>query len=93
MIEKHAQAQTAALADLQSELKSLKTLLVSRHNLPNGSNSVSDAANALLKPKSRGIPAWQLATPTGSGAQTPNMSGSVSSLSEKDDVKDESAAE
>ncbi|WVF67869.1 hypothetical protein IAT40_002630 [Kwoniella sp. CBS 6097] len=30
MIEKHAQSQSAALTDLQSELRSLKTLLVSR---------------------------------------------------------------
>lgn len=34
MIEKHSASQSSALADLQSELKSLKTLLLSRQNIP-----------------------------------------------------------
>ncbi|ODN77776.1 hypothetical protein L202_04906 [Cryptococcus amylolentus CBS 6039] len=41
MIEKHAQSQSTALADLQSEIRSLKTLLASRQaaiSSPSGSN-------------------------------------------------------
>ncbi|XAO27558.1 hypothetical protein I312_106414 [Cryptococcus bacillisporus CA1280] len=34
MIEKHIQSQSSALADLQSEIRSLKTLLASRSQLP-----------------------------------------------------------
>ncbi|WVR08755.1 hypothetical protein IAU60_005813 [Kwoniella sp. DSM 27419] len=67
MIEKHAQSQQAALTDLQAELRSLKTLLVSRQQASpaavngngvasgsGGSNGVStttSAANALLAPR------------------------------------------
>ena len=65
MIEKHAASQSAALQDLQSELRSLKTLLQSRQG--NGSSngngngsSTQSAANALLVPRGKGIPAWQL---------------------------------
>ena len=73
MMEKHAANQTSALTDLQSELRSLKTLLQSRQlqssangtSSPGAANGVSSthaAANALLAPKGRGIPAWQLAS-------------------------------
>jgi peroxin-14 len=72
MIEKHSATQSSALSDLQSELKSLKTLLLSRQNIPststtsppsgtNGSveSNTNNAANALLG-KGRSIPAWQM---------------------------------
>lgn len=68
MIEKHAASQTAALNDLQSELRSLKTLLQSRQPATpaNGTgrnvSATTAAANALLTPKGRGIPAWQMAS-------------------------------
>lgn len=66
MLEKHAQTQAASLLDLQSELKSLKTLLLARRSgtspspAPNGTHSESStsgssterAANALLQPRS-----------------------------------------
>lgn len=68
MLEKHAQTQAASLLDLQSELKSLKTLLLARRpgtgtspsHIQNGSHSDSSttgssterAANALLQPRS-----------------------------------------
>lgn len=63
MIEKHSVSQSSALSDLQSELKSLKTLLLSRQNIPqppsgtatpngqasgNGTSTTTSAANALL---------------------------------------------
>ena len=74
MIEKHSATQSSALSDLQSELKSLKTLLLSRQNIPSSSSSTTSppsgitgsaesntntAANALLG-KGRSIPAWQM---------------------------------
>jgi peroxin-14 len=69
MIEKHSATQSSALTDLQSELKSLKTLLLSRQNIqppasgtstPPSSNT-TNAANALLgNGKGRSIPAWQM---------------------------------
>lgn len=77
MIEKHAASQTAALNDLQSELRSLKTLLQSRQPATpaNGTgrnvSATTAAANALLTPKGRGIPAWQMASgsaPTAGGS-------------------------
>lgn len=77
MIEKHSASQSSALTELQSELKSLKTLLLSRQTMPqqptatgsmspNGtSSSTTSAANALLSggkaSGGRSIPAWQLA--------------------------------
>ena len=84
MMEQHASKQASALSDLQSELRSLKTLLQSRQlqssstNLPNGSNSptangistTTAAANALLTPKGRGIPAWQMASSSAGSAGT-----------------------
>jgi peroxin-14 len=82
MIEKHSASQSSALADLQSELKSLKTLLLSRQNIPqptpgtgastpNGSTttSTSAAANALLGQKGRSIPAWQMAPSRSEGSE------------------------
>jgi peroxin-14 len=76
MIEKHAASQTAALNDLQSELRSLKTLLQSRQPATpaNGTgtgrnvSATTAAANALLTPKGRGIPAWQMASGSASTA-------------------------
>jgi peroxin-14 len=75
MIEKHSATQSSALSDLQSELKSLKTLLLSRQNIPStssttsppsgtivnsgGESNTNNAANALLG-KGRSIPAWQM---------------------------------
>lgn len=84
MIEKHASSQTAALADLQNELRSLKTLLQNRQRLmdstsiANGVNGTPEsetkrAAEALLGAK-RGIPAWQLAGPPSSSASTSGRS-------------------
>lgn len=68
MIEKHSVSQSSALSDLQSELKSLKTLLLSRQNIPQqptssgtstpngttGTSTTTSAANALLAPGKTG---------------------------------------
>ena len=73
MIDKHAQQQSAALSDLQSELRSLKALITSKLAAPPDAaspvgkgkgkegemSSTMAAANALLQPGRRGIPAWQ----------------------------------
>ncbi|KAI9633430.1 peroxisomal membrane anchor protein conserved region-domain-containing protein [Dioszegia hungarica] len=98
LIEKHATSQSNSLQDLQSELRSLKTLLQSRQSAApasgstgtgtgtsgsasNGISSTQEAANKLLLPKGKGIPAWQMASSSGgsvSGASTPSGSGSMS---------------
>ncbi|CAK9785612.1 hypothetical protein CC85DRAFT_272469 [Cutaneotrichosporon oleaginosum] len=78
LIEKHSQAQNAALTELQSELRSLKTLLVARQQAPEASGAASpvpaasattQAANALLAPRTgkASIPAWQLAAAPSNG--------------------------
>jgi hypothetical protein len=100
LIEKHATSQSNSLQDLQSELRSLKTLLQSRQSSTNptsnntasgnngssnnGISSTQEAANKLLLPKGKGIPAWQMATAGGasgnvggSGTSTPSGSGSM----------------
>ena len=85
MIEKHSATQSSALTDLQSELRSLKTLLLSRQNIqpptasgtstPNTSNT-TNAANALLgNGKGRSIPAWQMGP---SRSETGSEGGSLS---------------
>lgn len=62
MLEKHAQTQAASLLDLQSELKSLKTLMLARRpatspspagngSQDGGASSTERAANALLQPR------------------------------------------
>ena len=78
MIEKHAANQTAALAELQSELRSLKTLLQSRQSQANSANSsqTQSAAEKLLTPRAgKGIPAWQM-VPNTSGGSGPSPGGS-----------------
>lgn len=76
MIEKHSATQSSALSDLQSELKSLKTLLLSRQNIPSSSssntsppsgttaggetNTNTNNAANALLGKGRSIPAWQM---------------------------------
>jgi peroxin-14 len=74
MFEKTKEAQTASLSELQNELKSLKSLLVSRNASSGGSTAIprpyspygsngqaGDASNGALSPKPS-IPAWQLAS-------------------------------
>ncbi|KAK6906230.1 hypothetical protein I203_100215 [Kwoniella mangroviensis CBS 8507] len=111
LIEKHSSSQSSALTDLQNELRSLKTLLIARQgqgqSQPAGSSSPSPsnsgvssttaAANALLTPRGKGIPAWQLPaaspSPTGSGSSTPlNGSGELDGEGKgkgKEEVKEE----
>lgn len=74
MFEKTKEAQTASLSELQNELKSLKSLLVSRNASSAGSASIprpyspysatnghDTASNGASSPKPS-IPAWQLAS-------------------------------
>lgn len=91
LIEKHSAAQSSALTDLQSELRSLKTLLVARQGAepapaasgtasptPGLPTSSSQTGNNLLQPRTgkASIPAWQL--PNG-GASASGASASGSS--------------
>ncbi|WWC92510.1 uncharacterized protein L201_007469 [Kwoniella dendrophila CBS 6074] len=105
LIEKHSSSQTSALNDLQNELRSLKTLLISRQgssnvnsgmtnstsspslstsstsslpsNSTSGISSTTAAANALLQPRNKGIPAWQLPPPSSSSSSQASGSASV----------------
>jgi peroxin-14 len=71
MFEKTKEAQTASLSELQNELKSLKSLLVSRNASSNASAAIprpyspygqsGDASNGASSPKPS-IPSWQLAS-------------------------------
>ena len=65
MLEKNKDAQSQALLDLQQELKSLKTLLLSRSGPPvpslySSSTPPTGGAAPLPRPS---IPTWQLASP------------------------------
>jgi len=65
MLEKNKDAQSQALLDLQQELKSLKTLLLSRSGPPvpslySSSAPLTGGATPLPRPS---IPTWQLASP------------------------------
>lgn len=63
MIDKTKESQTASLAELQSELKSLKTLLLNR------GPGVSSGFSTPILPTKPSIPAWQLnsSTPSSPG--------------------------
>lgn len=81
MIEKHAANQSSSLADLHSELRSLKTLLQSRQ-AQSGSSPTQSAADKLLAPRAgKGIPAWQMApAPSGGspgGSSANSLAGSA----------------
>ncbi|TIA91254.1 hypothetical protein E3P99_01183 [Wallemia hederae] len=62
LVETQQQAQASTLNELQSELKSLKSLLLSRQN---GGTTSPSSSIQIGKPQ---IPAWQLATANGSGS-------------------------
>ncbi|WVQ86214.1 hypothetical protein IAT38_008382 [Cryptococcus sp. DSM 104549] len=94
MIEKHAQTQSTALADLQSEIRSLKTLIAARQQAPppphssapgsSQPSSTTSAANALLGPRGgsgkASIPAWQMA-PSSSSASLASATDSTGAVS------------
>lgn len=82
MLEKNKDAQSQALLDLQQELKSLKTLLLSRPTpgtpsaystpiTPVLGSGVGPYASALPPlPRPTSIPSWQLASPSSTAANT-----------------------
>ncbi|WWC65032.1 uncharacterized protein I303_107646 [Kwoniella dejecticola CBS 10117] len=94
LIEKHSASQSSALSDLQNELRSLKTLLLARQgqgqnqasspqtngtSSPSGGvSSTTAAANALLTPRGKGIPAWQLPSPSASPSASASGGSSLS---------------
>lgn len=82
-LEKHKDAQTQSLTDLQNELKSLKSLLISRtkaaasaSGMSNGGGLAGSMENegneGVAKPARPTIPAWQLATESNSEGQNGN---------------------
>ena len=76
MLEKNKEGQTQSLAELQQELKSLKTLLLSRG--PSVSGSLTPPPLPVFSGRPS-IPAWQLAGTEASGSATstaPAASGS-----------------
>lgn len=89
MFEKTKEAQTASLSELQNELKSLKSLLVSRNASsgasaaiprpysPYGANNgqAADASNGASSPRPS-IPSWQLASNDSTNASSPDATAS-----------------
>lgn len=87
MLEKQATAQAQSLTDLQTELKSLKSLLIARRptsgslspSLPAYSDPAAAASSppraSSFTPRTPGIPSWQLkSTATGlAGGSTPPL--------------------
>lgn len=65
MIEKHSASQSSALADLQSELKSLKTLLISRQHLVGNTTNTTNGPNS----------ATQASSGSSAGSQADNAQG------------------
>jgi len=72
MIEKNKETQKQSLSELQSELKSLKALLLSNRG-PSGIGSSSPSTPVPQFPSRPSIPAWQLAS---SPSATPSASDS-----------------
>lgn len=69
MLEKHKDAQSQALLDLQQELKSLKALLLSRSGpqiptIPRPGTNFAAAGGTSFLPTKPSIPQWQLADPS-----------------------------
>lgn len=70
MIEKNKEAQTQSLGELQQDLKSLKTLLLSR--APSAATPAPPLPNFPPRPS---IPSWQLsdASSNGNGTSLPSV--------------------
>lgn len=91
MFEKTKEAQTASLSELQNELKSLKSLLVSRNASSNASiprpyspyGQSGDAHNGTSSPKPS-IPSWQLAS---NDSTTASSSPDAASKTTAEDAK------
>jgi peroxin-14 len=66
MIEKNKEAQTQSLGELQQDLKSLKTLLLSR--TPSSSTPAPPLPSFPPRPS---IPSWQLSGSSGSPVSAP----------------------
>ena len=84
MLEKNKEAQAQGLAELQQELKSLKTLLLSR-GPPVSASGTSTPPSLPAFTGRPSIPAWQLAGTEAPGSTTPTApvtSGSESKLSD-----------
>ena len=86
MLDKNREAQTVSLNDLQNELKSLKSLLISRGQAAPVA-SVSSLGNRLggggttLGGTAKGIPSWQLADSLPSSASASTSKGAYSTAS------------
>ncbi|GAA5912325.1 hypothetical protein JCM8208_003326 [Rhodotorula glutinis] len=95
LLDKQASAQSTSLADLQTELKSLKSLLIARRPAPTSSPSSSSSPSSTSAPapapssnspsslpfaiKPPGLPAWQLKS--SSAAPTPAAAAPSSTAS------------
>lgn len=73
MLEKNKDAQSQNLAELQQELKSLKTLLLNRGPIIPGTSTPPPAFGLAGRPS---IPAWQLTSQESSMAPAASTSGS-----------------
>ncbi|PLW23295.1 hypothetical protein PCANC_03640 [Puccinia coronata f. sp. avenae] len=81
MIQSNKEAQTAAMVDLQTELKSLKSLMAAR---PGPSSSISSLAAV---PSPNGIPPRHSSPPNGTGFNSLGIQPQSHSLSESSDAR------
>lgn len=99
MIEKHAAGQTAALADLQNELRSLKTLLQNRQRLldsptaatganGNGNGNGTGSGESESKRAADALLGAKRGIPAWQLAGPPSSSASASGKSEEGEAKE-----
>ncbi|GAA5915277.1 peroxisomal membrane protein PEX14 [Sporobolomyces salmoneus] len=80
LLEKHSSTQSTSLNDLQSELKSLKSLLIARRPTPSSPSSSSSSTTPTTsssslfggQPRTPSLPAWQMKGSTASSLATPS---------------------
>jgi len=101
LLEKHSSTQASSLTDLQSELKSLKSLLIARRPTPSSPSSSSPSLSSATSitapfggaPRTPSLPAWQrkgvdaasLANPSSSGGYNVPSTASSSSTVQPED--------
>jgi peroxin-14 len=90
MLEKNKEAQTQSLAELQQELKSLKTLLLSRGPSASAPGTSTPPSHPLFTGRPS-IPAWQLVGTDASGSTTPTPPVASGSETKLPDITDSSS--
>ncbi|GAA5829701.1 hypothetical protein JCM5353_005202 [Sporobolomyces roseus] len=86
LLEKHSSTQASSLTDLQSELKSLKSLLIARRPTPSSPSSSSPSLSSSTStttpfggaPRTPSLPAWQRKGVDAASLANPSSSSSSS---------------